>query len=218
MTILPARLLRLFAFVLISLTTLLPPTLMAQTASPRSLPEQTTTTPATISSATNADSAWQAAEVEKIDRIILLCLVRLRVAPDVAKAKWNSQSPVTDAAREAVVVQDFTSKAAALQIDAGLAQGFILGQIEASKMVQSSLMAHWQKVGQAKFDPAPDLAKDVRPILDALTPQMLAALQALVPLRARAGFAQVLARERKKWARNEPSPLALDAALASLLP
>lgn len=216
MTTLPSSLPRRLTFLLISLAIALPSGLMAQPPVPGHVLAQATGTPATAGSSTGADSAWQTAEVEKVDRIILLCLIRLRVAPDVARAKWNSQSPVTDAAREEVVVQEFTGKAAALQIEPALAQRFIRGQIEASKMVQSSLMVHWQKNAQGKFDPAPDLARDVRPLLDALTPQMLAALQALAPLHTRTGFAQVLERQRKKWAMNDAWPLALDTALATL--
>ncbi len=207
---LPARFAHLFAFFLINATLLLPTTLQAETAARAASMVATAAT-------TSTDATWQAAEIEQVNHLILLCLIRLRVAPDVARAKWNSQSPVTDAAREEVVVQEFTSKASALNMDADLARRFIRGQIEASKMVQSSFIEHWQRVGQGKFDPAPDLAKDVRPVLDQLTPQMLAALQTIAPLRSRSGFAQLVAQQRKKWVANDAWPLALDAALAPVL-
>lgn len=211
MTTLPAPFPRLIAFFLIHAALLLPATLQAETAARAASMAATTTHSA------SSDQSWQAAEIEQVNHLILLCLIRLRVAPDVARAKWNSQSPVTDPAREEVVVQEFTGKAAALEMDTDLARRFIRGQIEASKMVQSSFIAHWQRVGQGKFDPAPDLAKDVRPVLDQLTPQMLVALQAIAPLRSRTGFAQLVAQQRKKWVANDAWPLALDAALAPVL-
>lgn len=161
-------------------------------------------------------SDWSAADQAKIGRTIALCLARLRVAPDVAKAKWNSKAPITDAAREAVVIKDFMARATEMHLDTQLAGRFISNQIDASKIVQTALFAQWQQEQHGLFDPVPDLGKDVRPLLDQLTPQMLAALQELVPLREKPGFAGQLARERARIAADYAYPAALDAVLAGL--
>ncbi|MEN9865554.1 MAG: Periplasmic chorismate mutase precursor [Pseudomonadota bacterium] len=176
---------------------------------------------ARTSAITSAPTSSMATE-QKIDQLIALVQARLALAIPVAKAKWNSQSPITDSAREAQVMDAFTKAASSKQLREDVARRFIAAQIEASKQVQQALHAQWKKQGLGKFDPAPDLAREVRPQLDQLTPQMIAALLALQDHIGQAGFPAVL-KARLQYANGRTpawgaSDMALPAAMASLLP
>lgn len=99
-------------------------------------------------------------------RLAQLSACRLDIARDVAQAKFNSGAAIEDKAREKVVVD---SGVAALQgVDAKFVSDYWTAQIEASKAVQNALISSWKASGQEKFNPAPDLIKDVRPKLDTL--------------------------------------------------
>lgn len=101
---------------------------------------------------------------------------RLKISRDVARAKWNSHAPIEDAPREAQIIERLTAQAAAEGVPAPLAQRFFRAQIEASKTVQRHLFEQWTKDHAGPFPNAPDVARDLRPQLDALTPRLLHAL------------------------------------------
>ncbi len=109
--------------------------------------------------------------------LLEVCRQRLLLALPVAQAKWNSGTPLTDTAREAEVERAFVQQAQGQGVAASLAQRCIRAQIDASKQLQAAWQARWRAAGQGPFVPAPDLAREVRPKLDALTPQLLAALR-----------------------------------------
>lgn len=106
---------------------------------------------------------------------------RLMLGVAVAKAKWNSGAAIEDKSREAAIIAGLAQQAAALGLPADWAAQFFRAQIEASKTLQRELHTRWQGQGHKKFADAPDLARDVRPQLDALTPRILAALAAAWP-------------------------------------
>ncbi len=163
----------------------------------------------------NANLEASATE-QKIDALIKVTRARLLLAKDVAQVKWNTQAEITDTAREEQVIAAFVTQAAKAGVDTALAKHYISKQIIASKMVQIELHQLWQKQGQGKFTPVVDLAKDVRPQLDALTPQMIAALLALQDDFKQADFSKQISR-RLKLAPNEPQiTVNLMAALLEL--
>jgi len=112
---------------------------------------------------------------------VLLTLInkRLQVAPLVAKSKWNSKAPIDDPVREKVILDSVKVKAEKMDLNAQLATDFFQAQFEAGKMEQRRLHQEWQAQNQGLFDPAPDLATEVRPVLDSLTPQLLKELKKL---------------------------------------
>jgi chorismate mutase-like protein len=101
---------------------------------------------------------------------------RLVIARDVARAKWNSRAPIEDLPREAQIISQLTAQAAKEGVPAPLAERFFKAQIEASKTVQRHLFEQWTQQKQGPFADAPDVARDLRPKLDALTPRLLHAL------------------------------------------
>ena len=98
---------------------------------------------------------------------------RLLLAPAVARAKWNAQSPIEDLQREEQVIQAAVRQGAELGLAQQWIQEVFRAQIEASKTVQRALFAQWQTQHPGRFDDAPDLAKTIRPELDRLTAQLL---------------------------------------------
>ena len=123
-----------------------------------------------------------------------LVRARLDLARPVALAKLYSRAPIEDRGRERAVLDDVRRRAPGFGLDPDRAVRFFAAQIEASKAAQRAWQAQWAREG-APFDPRPNLARDVRPKLDRLTPKMLEAL--------RKGSAKDLARKAPKepWLR-----------------
>lgn len=114
------------------------------------------------------------ADSEQIDQLLVLINQRLTIAPQVAKAKWNSGAPVSDPSREKRILDDVASQADGL--DVIFVRKFFQAQFDASKALQRELQDQWRAEGRDKFDQVADLGRDVRPVLDRLTPQLIAAL------------------------------------------
>jgi len=124
-------------------------------------------------------------DAQKIDHLLDLIDQRLSVASQVAKAKWNSGAAVDDPKRELQILDDVTMQANALGgLDPLLVRDFFQNQFDAGKILQKNLLDGWRQTVMPgyKFDDAPDLGREVRPILDRLTPQLIAALHDVQPL------------------------------------
>jgi chorismate mutase len=127
-----------------------------------------------------------AADAARIDHLLVLIDQRLAVAPMVAKAKWNSGGAINDPPREQLILDAVAAQAKSL--DAGFVRRFFQAQFDASKALQLGLHAQWRRQGAGNFSDAPDLGRDVRPVLDQLTPQLIAALGQIQPLLAQPGM------------------------------
>lgn len=123
-----------------------------------------------------------AAAERPVDDVLALIDARLKLAPDVARAKWNSGGAIEDAAREAAIIAGLGRQAGQLGLPVDWAESFFRAQIEASKAVQRDLFERWRQQQAGKFADAPDLATTTRPKLDALTPRLLQALAQAWPL------------------------------------
>lgn len=110
------------------------------------------------------------------DHLLATIRERLDVAAGVAKAKWNSKGSIEDLEREKQLVDGVVRDAPDLGLDPVRAARFIHAQIDASKVIQAGLFAEWTRTGQAPFADAPDLKRDIRPVLDRLTPELLTRL------------------------------------------
>lgn len=109
---------------------------------------------------------------------------RLALADAVARSKWNSGAPVEDLPREQAIVDAIGREAPRYGLTPAFAMDFFRAQIEASKVAQRALLAQWRVEARPPFADAPDLQRDVRPQLDALTPQLLDALARALPALA----------------------------------
>jgi cyclohexadienyl dehydratase len=106
---------------------------------------------------------------------------RLGLMDAVAAAKWPTHTPVTDPAREAVVIHAAGEQAARVGLAREPVENFFAVQIAAARAVQERLTAHWQRDGFDYRGPPLRLAEDLRPRLDALTAQLLTALYLAAP-------------------------------------
>ncbi|WP_151484038.1 chorismate mutase [Streptomyces albicerus] len=109
---------------------------------------------------------------------------RLLLADKVAAAKYGTDLPIDDPARERQILDDVAARAAGLGLDPDSVTAVFRDQIEANKLVQRGLYARWDAHPDERPTERPDLAKEVRPALDLITTRLLAALQATAPVRA----------------------------------
>jgi len=159
--------------------------------------------------------APSAADAAQADHLLALIDQRLAVAPMVAKAKWNSGGAVNDPPREQLILDAVVAQAKGL--DPGFARRFFQAQFDASKAMQLGLHAQWRRQGRGRFDDAPDLGRDVRPVLDRLTPELIAELEKIRPLLAQPGMPAYIAARSAVLVRGdldgEPRRVALQGWL-----
>ncbi len=155
-----------------------------------------------------------AQEEQQLQQLLLLMEQRLHVALPVAQAKWNSGAPLDDPARERQILQEVAPRAAQAGVEPALAAAFFQSQFDAGKLLQHKLHAQWRAQQRAPFAEAPELGHSVRPLLDRLTPQLLAALGAAQPLLGRPDTAAYL----RQAAAMPPSALDDEAWASALQP
>ncbi|GGT98232.1 chorismate mutase [Streptomyces coeruleorubidus] len=109
---------------------------------------------------------------------------RLLLADKVAAAKYGTDTPIDDPEREARILDDVRTRAAGLGLDPDAVAAVFRDQIEANKLVQRGLYARWDANPGERPTERPDLAKEVRPALDRITTQLLAALDGTERARA----------------------------------
>ncbi|GHG94005.1 chorismate mutase [Streptomyces lanatus] len=102
---------------------------------------------------------------------------RLLVADKVAAAKYGTDKPIDDPVREQQILDDVAARATALGLDPEDTQAVFRDQIEANKLVQRGLYARWDAHPDERPTERPDLVKEVRPVLDRITTELLDALK-----------------------------------------
>jgi chorismate mutase len=153
--------------------------------------------------------------------LVELTVRRLLLADEVAAAKLADGRPITDPVRERRLLDAVAVLAARAGPAPEDAVRFFRAQIEAGKMVQRGLHARWRAHPELRPRRHPDLAAEVRPRLDRLTPPLLRLLRQTSQVRAPAGrcWAGLAAARLAVEARTGLDRLhrdALDAALAPL--
>jgi chorismate mutase len=153
-----------------------------------------------------------------LDRLLALIVERLEVAPDVARAKWNTHAAIEDLPREQQVITTVGNSAATYGLSREDAEGFFRAQIEASKIVQRAMTTQFTADRRPPFPTVRSLDTDIRPILDRLTPEMLRALSASLPIMESAAARRMLERRRHRFAPKVPGgDRAMAVAVAPLL-
>ncbi|MFF7177975.1 chorismate mutase [Streptomyces sp. NPDC008121] len=154
--------------------------------------------------------------------IVRLAAERVLTADTVAAAKWGTPQPIDAPAREKTVLDHAAAKAAELGIDQAAVQRIFKDQIAANKDVQRALYAQWQKHPAQQPAGRPDLATQVRPVLDRVDGQLLTAIHRAQPLLDRPECQALL--KRGKAAAVQAMGLdaihrsGLDRALARICP
>lgn len=157
-----------------------------------------------------------------VDRMLGLVEERLEVAPLVARAKWNSGAAIEAPEREAQILDQVAARSAEAGIDETFARAFFQAQFEASKQVQRRLHHRWLREGRGPFDNPPDLAEEVRPVLDRLTPRLIEALGDMQHIAEIPGAGTYLEARAPQLVRDdfdgEPRTVALQPLVARLAP
>ncbi len=172
---------------------------------------------AILTSGCATTTRFTAADTATVDRLLGLIKERLDVAPEVARTKWNTKAPIEDLPREKQIIDGVATRATEYGLDPKVAGAFFAGQIEASKVVQRALHAEWTAKAQPPFVQVADLGKDIRPVLDRLTPAMMKALADAVPVLERSGGRALLeARSRAVLGQGPWGEAAVREAVAPL--
>lgn len=132
------------------------------------------------------NSARAQGSIDKLQPLVETSARRLALAKLVALEKWDRQAPVEDAAREAQVLMGAANDGESRGLDRTFVAQFFKAQIEANKVIQYSLLAHWRRVGVAPAHRPIDLAATIRPELDRLEEELLRELADTVAIRATA--------------------------------
>ncbi|MFB2583497.1 gamma subclass chorismate mutase AroQ [Herbiconiux liukaitaii] len=125
--------------------------------------------------------------------VLALVVERLDTGDTVAASKFFSGQPVTDEAREAAVLDAAAARASEVGADAGYVAAVFADQITASKQIQQQLLDEWAAGSATPPASAPDLATEVRPILDRITAELVPALGEVQEYRDDPGCAEALA-------------------------
>ena len=164
-----------------------------------------------------ATTKFSAADTAAVDRLLGLIGQRLDVAPAVARVKWNTKAPIEDLPREKAIIDGVTGRASEYGLDPAIARSFFHGQIDASKTVQNRLHAEWTAATHPPFTEVADLERDIRPVLDRLTPLMMRGLADAVPVIQQPGGRQLLnARAQALLSRSPGGETAVQQAVAPL--
>ncbi|WP_349306715.1 gamma subclass chorismate mutase AroQ [Chitinivorax sp. B] len=124
---------------------------------------------------------------------------RLKLMPDVARYKWNDQSPVEDLPREKIILDGLVKQAAEAKVAPELATTFFRAQIEAAKVIQRKLIDDWRQSQPGRFEDIPDLKTEIRPRLDDLTAKLIQALARNQATLADPTKRQIVATAAKRW-------------------
>ena len=131
---------------------------------------------------------------QPVDRLLGLMRDRLAMMHDVARRKWADKSPIEDPAREAALLREVADRGVPLGLDPARTRAFFRAQIEAAKLVQRADFRRWEADGRGPDGAAPDLARVLRPRIDALNRDLLAALAETTPRLSGAGDAAIRKR------------------------
>jgi len=159
--------------------------------------------------------------IDKLQPLVETSARRLSIAESIALAKWDTQAPVEDAAREAQVIVSAIHAGESKGLDQASVSNFFRAQIEANKLVQYSLLADWRRAGKAPDHAPIDLVRTIRPELDQLETALIAELAETAAIRATASCRPDIAKAVGKYVSSNKTKLgplrriALDRALAA---
>lgn len=173
---------------------------------------------AVVATAFSSAPAFVRASSDDVAPLLELIAQRLALMPDVAKHKFNSGAAVEDLPREAQVLAQVTATAEAAGLPRAFAQRFFQAQIDAAKLLQQSRIDAWKAEGRGKFANVPDLATEIRPLLDGLTPRLIEALKKAHPALNSSAARERIAAYPSLYSRSNAADAtaALRAALAAL--
>ncbi len=126
--------------------------------------------------ATTPPAVTRPARDRAFDVLLGLIRSRLELMHEVARWKWARKAAIEDPEREAALLLDLAEKGTRLGLDGEMTRAFFRGQIEAAKVIQRADFNRWEATGRGPEGEAPDLVGVLRPRIDGLNRDLLAAL------------------------------------------
>jgi chorismate mutase len=133
---------------------------------------------------TTTCDGWAQTAGDQLQPLVETSARRLNLAQEVAFAKWDNGTAVEDPLREEHVIASAVSEGKTEGLDPAVVSRFFGAQIEANKVVQSSLLSTWHRAGKAPDHQTKDLATTIRPQLDEIQKQLIEELVSTAPVRA----------------------------------
>jgi chorismate mutase len=156
---------------------------------------------------------------DKLQSLVETSARRLTITEQVALAKWDSGAAVEDVPREAQVITGAVKMGESKGLDEASVANVIRAQIEASKLVQYSLLADWRRAGKAPTHEPVNLVDTIRPELDRLQTTLITELADTKAIRASKSCLPEVAEAVGKYVSAhhlEPlQAIALDRAMAA---
>jgi chorismate mutase len=134
----------------------------------------------------------QAPSADGLADVVRLAAERAAVSDQVAAAKAGTGQPVTDPAREAVVIEDARTQAGSVGADPEWVARVVGDQIAASTQVQNDLLRQWSEHPDTQPAQRPDLAQ-IRPEITRISNELVAALKVAEPVRSQESCSASLA-------------------------
>jgi chorismate mutase len=116
---------------------------------------------------------------DAVERLLRLMGKRLVLMHGVARWKWNAKRPIADPEREQALLDALARQGAAHHLEPAFVRAFFRAQVEAAKRIQEGDFKRWEAEKRGPFRDAPDLALSLRPRIDELSADLLAALAEL---------------------------------------
>ncbi|QUH05377.1 chorismate mutase [Saccharopolyspora erythraea] len=139
-------------------------------------------TAAAVAALTGGTAAASPATDDSLVPLVETAADRVATADQVAAAKWGTDQPIDDPAREQQVLDAMSAKATGMGIDPEVVKRIFRDQIEANKLVQHGLHAYWAANPAAQPTERPDLG-EIRPVIDRLNNELLEDIRDSAPLR-----------------------------------
>jgi chorismate mutase len=132
--------------------------------------------------AAHASAEHEVTDLRKVEAVASLMLERLETADIVAASKWATKVAGDDPARERVVIDTARDETQKQGADPVTVQRIMTAQIQANKTVQQGLLDHWKNSPADAPTTTPDLTVEVRPKLDRIDTELVAAIKTAQPV------------------------------------
>ena len=119
-------------------------------------------------------------DLADLERLLRLMRQRLALMHNVARWKWNTDKPITDAQRERELLHSVVERGRGKGLDADLVRSFFAAQMEVARLVQQADFDRWQANKQKPFADTTSLAV-LRQRIDHLNRELIDALAELRP-------------------------------------
>lgn len=122
---------------------------------------------------------------------------RLSYAPRIAWIKYQNGQPISDSAREVVLLQNLEAAGKPLGLDPRRVREFFTAQMAAFQQVQKDEIQAWKSGRPAPSWPPMDLQTEIRPAIEKLNARLLVLLATtpVGPSETLAGYCEKILRE-----------------------